>query len=304
MRYDTDPQLQQVIQSIIHNTPPPPASPPPSAAPAPASSGGASATPSDPYDIKNDVVYHQALVDEQAALDAAASQRDAAINQALIQFGNVPDFSSIAKSLGLSPDQINAITGSLNPETGSLADQYTKSGNSVLAQLNQAHDQALNQLRANLAAHGTLESGATGVGTGLENQAYQHGLSNAYQTLLSNLLGFESNYTNAANSARTALENAASSAYDRAVQLAGQLPPPGGGGGGGGGGSSAPPPAGAQSYGSIPASIVNRIVPHAIAGGEPVSEHGLGMGYPTAQVAAKPKAQLSNVYTTGQKRFG
>lgn len=302
MLFDNDPALQQVIQAAYHAASSPPSAPSGGSSGGSSGGGGSGQNPN-PYDIKNDVVYQQAVADEQAALAAAASQRDAAINQALVQFGNVPDFASIAKSLGLSQDQINAITGSLNPETGSLADQYTKSGNSVLAQLNQAHDQALSQLRANLAAHGTLESGATGVGAGLENQSYQHGLSNAYQTLLSNLLGYESNYTNSANSARTALENAASSAYDRAVQMASQLPPPTTH-------TTTSSPAAAPPAGTRPSDVASSsLAAFNNSGGvsnpySALAARSAGLNALYGLGATKPRANVSNAYTTGQKRFG
>lgn len=167
--------------------------------------------------IGNDAVYQQALADEQAALAAAAAQRDASTNQALINFGAVPDLAGIGAKLGLTPAQIAAITGGINGSTKPLADQFTQSGDSVLAQLNKAHDMALSQLKANLAAHGTLESGATGIGVGQSNQNYQLGLSQAYQQLIGNLLGYQGSYLTAQQQAQQALEQAASDAYNRAV---------------------------------------------------------------------------------------
>ena len=293
MLFDTDPGVQQVIQAIIHG------------GSDGGSGGGGGGGGSDPYNIANDPAYAQALADEQAALAAAASQRDSAINQALIQFGQVPDFASIAKQLGLSDDQINSISGSINPETGALADQFTQSGDSVLGQLRHAHDVALAQLRASLAARGMLESGATGVGTGIDNENYQHGLSQAYQQLLGSLLGYENDYTNSSNSARTALENAASSAYDRAVQLAGQYTGSGGGGGGGGGGGTPAPPPGSRP--SDVASSSYAAFQNAGGTSNPytaLAARSAGLNALYGLGSTRPRANITNAYTTGQKRFG
>lgn len=247
---------------------------------------GASAPGLSAPGIGQDPGYAQAEADEKAALAAAASHRDSATNQAFIQFGGVPDFSSIGAALGLSPAQISSILGEIDPNTRALADQYTKSGDSVLGRLNQAHDQALSSLRAQLAARGTLESGATGVGTGLENRSYQGNLSGAYSNLMNSLLGYQSDYLNAEQSARSGLESAASDAYNRAVQMAEQYPGlystvPGGGGGG--------------------AADRGLVVPPA--GGAPplVSEHGAGGGYTPAPRGVHPGGLSRNkrqgVYT-------
>lgn len=278
-----------------------PASAPTTAAPAPAAAPPPSQSSSVPdlsYLVSRDPVYTQAQADEKAALAAAAAQRDASINQSLIGFGAIPDLGSLGRSLGLTPDQIGMITGSINPETGALANQYTGTGNSVLGQLNHAHDQALKQLRANLAAHGTLESGATGVGVGQSNDSYQQGLSSAYQQLLSALLGYEGNYANSGQSALTSLQNAASDAYNRAVQMAEN----------GLGGQATTTPA------TIPRQIDYQNGQTA-AGMDPSSvgfltRAGIGAGGATnsddpAAVPKPPKPYvLPNYYETGRKRFG
>ena len=196
----------------------------PSPTPSAPSPSAPSAAPNRGNIVAQDPAYGQAQADYQAALAAASGNRDASTNQSLINFGAVPDFGSVGKSLGLSDAQISAITGSIDPNDQALASQYTTSGNSVLGQLNHAHDVALSQLRAQLAARGMLESGATGVAAGAEGHNYQTGLSNAYSNLLNQLLGFQNNYLSADESARTALENSASSAYDRAVQMAEKYP--------------------------------------------------------------------------------
>ena len=249
-------------------TPPPPPPPPP-----PSSSDGGT-TPDYNNILAQDPVYQQAQADEQAAIDAARAQRDAETNQALIQFGAVPDIGSIGASLGLTPAQISMITGGINDSTAALANQYTSAGDSVLGRLNHAHDQALNQLRASLAARGMLESGSTGVGVGLENQNFQQGLSQAYQQLLSGLLGYQNDFAGSQRSAEDALRQAAGDAYDRGVQSGAGDP------GTGSRGFSAPPddrPSGTSPTVQYPA--------------------------PPKPKAPKPPA-LPNPYSTGQKRFG
>lgn len=263
-----------------------PAAPPPPPPPSGSSSGSGSSTPDPNNLLAQDTAYIQAQADYKAALDAAGASRDSNTNQALIQFGAVPDFSSIGKSLGLSDAQIAAITGEIANGTGALANQYTQSGNSVLAQLNHAHDQALKQLQASLAARGALESGATGVGVGQENQNYQLGMSNAYDALLKNLVGFQDSYANAAGTARGTLTSALDSAYQRAVQMAEQNP---------GAGSSTPPPPPGPGGASLPTSSVLA----RVAAGNPTT-----VAKVAATVGLPKRRPLVNPYVTGQKVYG
>jgi len=172
--------------------------------------------------------------------------------------------------------------GEINPETGGLANQYTQAGNSVLAQLNRAHDQALKQLSSSLAARGALESGATGVGVGQENQNLQQGMSNAYEQLLNNLLGFQNDYATAAGGARSNLENSLSSAYDRAVQMAEQNP---------GLYSSTPSP---MATPTAPSAAVSNLVSRVQSGSIPT--RGFVTSKPKPKVVADPYAYTRTSY--------
>lgn len=285
-----------------------PAPPPPASTTAPGT--GLGSAPDLSGLVGQDGAYQQANADYTAALAAAAGNRDAAINAALINYGAVPDIGSIGQQLGLSQDQINAITGGIGSATSQLANQYTQSGDSVLGQLNQAHQRAIDTLRAQLAGRGTLESGATGVGLGLEGQNYQQNMSKAYQALMQSLLGYENNYDTTAERARNALENAASAAYNRAATLAEKYP---------------------GLYSGNPSQVAYNLGA-AEAGGTPLStgalsRSGLGVGgalnpndpyngssingvvpvergAPSAPRVDRNGVTLTNPYTTGRKRFG
>lgn len=282
------PPLPPVINYLNNGGSLPGFTPPAPAAPA----------PQNPQNLlTQDPAYLQAKSDYDAALAAAAASRDASTNRALVQFGVVPDFASIGKGLGLSDAQIKAITGELNPETGALANQYTASGNSVIGQLNRAHDLALKQLKASLAARGVLESGATGVGVGQENQNLQQGMSNAYQQLIDNLLGYQNDYAGAAGTARSNLENSLSAAYDRAIQMAQQMP---------GYGSSEPGGAvSAPAVGSAPppgyAPIGSTVAPSAAPNTYDVG--GVQIKPPTVRIAPKPKPIIADPYATTRKTY-
>jgi len=226
--------------------------------------------------LAQDPAYQQAQANYQAAITAAGAARDAGTNQALIQFGAVPDFASVGAQLGLTPGQIAAITGEIDPSTSTLADQYTRAGDSVLGQINQKHSQALAALRAQLAARGMLESGATGVGSALEGQGYQSNLTSAYNNLLNSLLGLQDTYEKSAETGRDTLQRALEAAYNTAVGAAEKDPgayaqPP------------TPPGVGGSTGSTLPGSTVARLVHHALSprlrATNPISEHGLGMGF-------------------------
>ena len=256
---------------------------------APSGGGSGSPAPAQPdltTLLTNDPGYIQAQAAAKAGDATALATRNANINNALINFGAVPDFASIGAQLGLTPDQISAITGAINSNTGALATQYTNARDSVLAKLGDAHTQALNSLRATLAGRGMLESGATGIGTRLEDTNYQQGMASAYQTLLSALLGDQSAYAGALNTDQGNLATAAGDAYQRAIQQAATNPAayiPGG------------PPAAAPSQ--HPGSGVQPFTPSPTNFMTDASSSG------PERIAAQA-TRIANAYTSGRKRFG
>lgn len=131
-------------------------------------------------------------ISAQQAQDQAT--RNAAINQSLIQFGMIPDFSSLGSSMGLSASDIASLEGAIDPNAAALAQQNTAAGLSTEAQLQQQQKQAMTGLRNNLAARGALSSGEDAYQTNLQNQNYALAQNDALQKLLSALGGYQQTY--------------------------------------------------------------------------------------------------------------
>ncbi len=268
------------------------AKPTPTASTAPASTpggvnpGGVKQTAPDLTSLlTSDPGYIQAKTAYTGALGNATGALGQGVSQALINFGAVPDLNALASQFGLTPQQVTALTGAISPGAAGLAQQYTQSGDSVLAKLNQAHGQALDALKASLAGRGMLESGATGIGTRLEDQNYQQGMASAYQQLMGILTGDYGNYTNSINAAQGNLATAAGDAYSRAEAQAAKNPS-----------AYIPPPAPIALGPGAPIvtpAAKTAVDTAAVAAGQPISEHGLGMG---AIPAIKKASKKSNPY--------
>ena len=120
--------------------------------------------------------------------------RNAAINQALIQYGGMPDFAKVSAQLGIPVDQLQ---GMIDPATAGLAAENTKAGLSTTARLQQQEDQAMLALRNNLAARGALSSGDDAYRTNLQNLAFTQAQSDALGQLLGALGGYQQSYVTA-----------------------------------------------------------------------------------------------------------
>ena len=123
-----------------------------------------------------------------------AAQRQAATDQALIQFGMIPDFSSLGSTMGLSPQQIQMLQQDISPQVAALAQQNTKAGLSTEALLQQNQADAIRSLRNNLAARGGLSSGEDAFQTNRQDQSYALAQNAAVQKLLAALGGYQQNY--------------------------------------------------------------------------------------------------------------
>ena len=149
--------------------------------------------------IMSDPAY-AALAEQISGRDVSNSaQRQAATEQALIQFGAVPDFSSLATSLGLSPQAIQMLQHDIDPNAAALAQANTRSGLSTEAQLQQGQQHAIMGLRNNLAARGALSSGDDAYRTNIQNQAYTQAQQAALNSLLSAIGGYQNQYLSAHN---------------------------------------------------------------------------------------------------------
>lgn len=146
---------------------------------------------------------YQSIINEDPAFSAlkgslsaqgiqSASQRRAATNQALIQFGSVPNFAAEAQQLGLSPSALRTLQGDIDPATAALAahNQF-----STEAELKRQEDQAMLALRNNLAARGGLSSGEDAYQSGNQEHNYESAQQSALVRLLGAITGYQQNYT-------------------------------------------------------------------------------------------------------------
>ncbi len=164
-----------------------------------------------------------------AAADAAALK--AQQRRAVIQFGEaINPTGNDVSLLGSGFDK------AINAETLRLAKENTTSGLSVLARLNQAHSDAVLNIRNSLAARGILQSGETGYQMGREQTASLRSQYDARQQVLDYLAGIQSAFAQAEQQRQWALAQAAMSAA-ASIPF---VPPAYGGGGGGGGGAPGP----------------------------------------------------------------
>lgn len=99
--------------------------------------------------------------------------------RALIQYGGVPQ--------GLSG--LKQLKGAFDSGTSSLAQANTKSGISLLARINEAHDDRNRYIKNRLAARGILQSGETGFQLGREQTNYARAQADSSGKLLDYLAG-------------------------------------------------------------------------------------------------------------------
>ena len=142
--------------------------------------------------LENDPGYMALKQSLSAQGIANSASRNAAINQALIQYGGVPDLNKAATALGISPSDLQGI---IDPHTMGLAQANTHAGLSTMARLQQQEDQAMLGLRNNLAARGALSSGDNAYRTNLQNQAFTQAENDALNSLLGAITGYQQSYT-------------------------------------------------------------------------------------------------------------
>lgn len=193
----------------------PPRTPPPApgATPGPITVG--KYTPDWASLIANDSGFLQDQSYLGASNVANASQRDAQIQRALVQFGGVPDIAGIGKSLGLSPEDVQKLQESLGPGIQDLAKENTDAGLSTESRLAQANTDAVRQIKNQLNARGLLNSGETGYQLGKQQQGYSQAEYDANQKLLDYLNQYQQGYLSAQTSNAQALGTSASNAADR-----------------------------------------------------------------------------------------
>lgn len=146
---------------------------------------------------------YQSILNEDPAFSAlkqslsaqgiqSAAGRRQATNQALVQFGSVPNFAAEAGQLGLSPDALKMLEGDIDPATAGLASHNQFS---TEAEMKRQEDQAMLALRNNLGARGALSSGEDAYQTGNQEHNYESAQQNALLKLLGAITGYQQNYT-------------------------------------------------------------------------------------------------------------
>lgn len=172
--------------------------------------GGGGALTGSPY-------YQQVLAATNSAAAADAAARRAAIQQALISFGLVPE--------GFQDKY-----GDIDPLTRELAEKNTSSGLSTRARLLEARSEAIRQFSRGLSARGLRRSGAKGYGL----RKRQLDFDRSYSDSLGKLLGYTGGLYNQFASNEYQRQMGLASALAYASQSLGDY------GSGGGGGYQAP----------------------------------------------------------------
>lgn len=161
--------------------------------------------------IANDPAYLQLQKDLGAQGVSDVASRNAAINRALIGFGQVPDMNAAGQSLG-----IQGLSDIVDPTTAALAQQNEFSTAKDLAT---AHTNAIRQIQQGLAARGGLRSGELGYQLGQEQHAYGQANNDATQKLLDYIGGVQSAFTTAQQQRQMQLDQGAYSAAQLEAQL-------------------------------------------------------------------------------------
>ena len=167
---------------------------------------------------------YQALIQQDPAFMAVSqhlsakgiserAQRGADTAKALIQYGIVPDFDSLGASLGLSSEEIAMLKEDIDPHTGDLARQNTGSGLSTTARLAEGQRQAILSLRNWLAARGALGSGDNAYRTNIQDTLYAGQSSDALNSVLASIGGYQSNYNTAQQNDQSELDAARTTAW-------------------------------------------------------------------------------------------
>lgn len=171
--------------------------------------------------IANDPVFSQLKQDLAAQGIQDAGGRASAVQRALIQFGQVPDFNATGLN-GLNPEWLNQ---DVTDQTRQLASQNTESGMSVTARQASQFDKNLRAIKNALAARGALRSGETGYQLGEAQKQYDTQRYDSTQELLDYIAGAQQGFTAAERARQAQAAQAAESAAGRQIEL---NPPSGG----------------------------------------------------------------------------
>jgi hypothetical protein len=138
--------------------------------------------------------------------------RNAAISRALVNFGDVPNFAALAKSLGMSEADLQDAAGG---DVSQLAQENTAAGTSTEARLGSANTDAIRQIKAELNKRGLLNSGESGFQLDRQNTSFRQAQYDANQKLLDYLNQYQQGYVAAQQAKQGQLAQAYSDAANR-----------------------------------------------------------------------------------------
>lgn len=184
------------------------------------------AAPNYTWDINNDPLYSQWLnFTKPGLISGYAGDRKQQTDQALQQFGEIPDLNSAVSGLGLDPnsDMYKMLFGDIDQPTRDAAQQLTSAGLSTVAGLNRSHNTDIQSLLDSLAARGTVQSGATGVGLGQADQAASQNQYNARTSLLNYLTGVQQAFNQHIQDLNSQQATEATNAANRQIAMVPQI---------------------------------------------------------------------------------
>ena len=161
--------------------------------------------------MRGDPMYLQYLSDLSSEGVSSSAQRAAAVRKALIAYGLIPEVS------GLSAEQQGWFGADVDPSTRQAALANTQEGLSVEAQLDRTNERSRAGLARNLAARGMLDSGALGVGEGLEAERDKQARYTAANELLDYLGSAYAGFAQSERERQRALYQAQQEAFYRQV---------------------------------------------------------------------------------------
>jgi hypothetical protein len=176
--------------------------------------------------ILTDPLYQQLQQNLAAQGIAAGQNRKQQTDQALAQFGEIPDLTSSIQGLGLDPasPMYQMLFGDIDPTTQDAAKQLTAAGLSTTAGLDRGHQADIQNLLDSMAARGTVQSGGTGVGLGQADRAYSQNQYNARGSLINYLAGVQSAFNQQQQLAQQQLQQGAADAAARQAALNPSIP--------------------------------------------------------------------------------
>lgn len=174
------------------------------------------------FNILNDPLYAQQQKQIAAQDQAAQGAFTTGLGQELAGYGQIPDLVAAAQQLGINASSplYGLLTGAAgNPNTVAAANALTNAGLSTSAQNAQQHQTDIGHLMNNLAARGAVQSGDTGVGLRLADQADAQRQYQAEQTLLQHLGSLIGSYNTQQQADIGQLQQGAAQAAARQISL-------------------------------------------------------------------------------------